>query len=190
MKKNDNIISIIGFGYIGKVLGSFFLQKGFNILAIEKNKRIIENFKISKKIEIEEKDVQQILSKNIFKITLKKYNEKYNLSKKIFITVGTPLIRNKPSMKMIFETLKIIKVKAPKNSILILKSTVVPGTTNKILKYLKDKKRTDITLVYSPERLAEGTALKDLKNNPIIISSNKVSKLDSIKKFFPDSNFF
>ena len=76
MKKNDNIISIIGFGYIGKVLGSFFLQKGFNILAIEKNKRIIENYKVSKKIEIEEKDVQQILSKNIFKITLKKYNEK------------------------------------------------------------------------------------------------------------------
>jgi dTDP-alpha-D-glucose dehydrogenase len=184
MTKNSKTISIIGFGYIGKVLASFFLEKKFNILAIEKNQKIIENYTINKKIDIEEKDVQQILNKNIEKITLKQSKEKFSLSKFIFITVGTPLVDNKPSMKMIFETLNIIKIKAPKNSILILKSTVIPGTTNKILKYLKDKNRADITLIYSPERLAEGSALKDLKNNPIILASNKVSKLNSIKKLF------
>jgi len=184
MKKNNPQISIIGFGYIGKVLSAFFLEKRLNILAIEKNKKTIQNYKINRKIEIEEKDVQKILSKNINKIILKRSNEVFRLSKIIFITVGTPLIDGKPSMKMIFETLNIIKTKAPKNSNIILKSTVIPGTTNKILKFLKDNKRDDINLIYSPERLAEGSALKDLKCNPIILSSSRVSKLNKIKNFF------
>ncbi len=182
--KNNSQISIIGFGYIGKVLSAFFLEKKLNILAIEKNTKTIHNYETNRKIEIEEKDVQKILSKNINKIILKKSNEEFKLSEIIFITVGTPLIGGKPSMKMIFETLNIVKIKAPKNSNVILKSTVIPGTTNKILKFLKQNKRDDINLIYSPERLAEGSALKDLKQNPIILSSSKVSKLNKIKNFF------
>ncbi len=182
-----NVISIIGFGYIGKVLSSFFLDKGYKILAVEVNKKTIQDFNKSV-IDIEEPEVKEILNNNTDKIKLQEPIKKIELSKEIFVTVGTPLISNKPSMKFILDAANYICKYAPYNSNVILKSTVVPGTTDKLSNYFKKKLRKDINLVFSPERLAEGTALKDLRMNPIILSGPNKKKLNEIKNFWKKIN--
>ena len=176
-------ITIIGFGYIGKVLSSFFIQKGYEIIAIETDKQIINKYR-DKEIEIEEKDIKSILNKNLKKIELFEPQKSGNISKNIFITVGTPLVKNKPSMKYITEVARFLSLRAPRNSIITLKSTIIPGTSEKLLSYFIKKNRSDLKLIYSPERLAEGTALRDLKKNPLIISSFNRKTLYFAEKFW------
>lgn len=183
----NNSISIIGFGYIGKVLSSLFLDADYSILAIEVNEKIIKNFQ-SSEVEIEEDGVKTIIKKNFENIKLHSPKDLIKLTQEIFITVGTPLISNRPSMKYIIDAADYICKFAPTNSTVTLKSTVVPGTTDKLLDYFNKKQRKDIKLIFSPERLAEGTALKDLKSNPIIISAKNKKVLKKAKNFWENLN--
>ena len=61
-----------------------------------------------------------------------------------------------------------------KNSLIIIKSTVPPKTTQEIYnRFFKEKK---VLLCFSPERIAEGNMIKEFKKLPIIIGGvNKVS---------------
>lgn len=176
-------ISIIGFGYIGKVLSAFFIEKKYEIIAIETSNKIIDEYK-KKIIQIEENEVSDILKNKLSKIQLSDPKKNFRLSSQIFITVGTPLINNKPSMSYILDAADYICKNSPKNAFVTLKSTVIPGTTDKLSKYLIKKNRPDINLIFSPERLAEGTAFKDFKKNPLIISSNNKNKLNKIRNFW------
>jgi UDP-N-acetyl-D-mannosaminuronic acid dehydrogenase len=58
---------------------------------------------------------------------------------------------------------------------IILRSTVAPGTTNYVKKYLEQRTNfivgRDIFLSFCPERLAEGKALRELKELPQIIGA-------------------
>ena len=62
-------ISIIGFGYIGKVLSAFFIEKKYEIIAIETSNKIIDEYK-KKIIQIEENEVSDILKNKLSKIQL------------------------------------------------------------------------------------------------------------------------
>ena len=87
-------------------------------------------------------------------------------------------------MKMIFDSCNYIAKFAPKKSLLIIKSTLLPGTSDIFQSKIKKKNRNDISIIYSPERLAEGTALKDLEKNKIIISSPSTISLNRAEKIF------
>ena len=134
-------ISIIGFGYIGKVLTAFFLKNKFKVLALDNDNKIIHEYKNSKNY-IEEKDVKELIKKNKNNFSINFISNKKKTSKIIFLTVGTPIIDGKPSMKMIFDSCDYISKSAPLNSILVIKSTLLPGTTDAFVsKLIKKEKR-------------------------------------------------
>ena len=92
----------------------------------------------------------------------------------IIVTVGTPLKNNKPNFNQIDNVCKSLLKHCKKNQLIILKSTVMPGTTRKYFSKLFKKK---LFISYSPERIAEGNALKEFKKIPIINSGiNKISQ--------------
>ena len=94
-------ISIIGFGYIGKVLAAFFLKKNFTVSAFDNNPDTINEILVNKNY-IEERGIKELIKKHKNKIDINLISNRNKLSKIIFLTVGTPIIDGKPSMKMIF----------------------------------------------------------------------------------------
>lgn len=98
--------------------------------------------------------------------------ETVNESDFVFVSVPTPMNKNGSiSLKFINEAFKQINgVNRREDNIIILKSTVVPGTTEKL-----QKKFPDLNIVFNPEFLTEKSARLDFINQTrIVLGGNKI----------------
>jgi len=98
--------------------------------------------------------------------------ETVNDSDFVFVSVPTPMNKNGSiNLKFINEAFKKINdVNKNENNIIILKSTVVPGTTEKL-----QKKFPDLNIVFNPEFLTEKSARLDFINQTrIVLGGNKI----------------
>lgn len=123
-------------------------------------------------------------------------------SKIIFLTVGTP---SNPDGSINLDYIKSaiteigIALKKTKNyKLIVIKSTIIPNTTNTIIKAILEEKSTkkcglDFGLCMNPEFLKEGTALHDTLNPDRIIigefSKKSGDLLESLYRDFYSPNF-
>jgi len=181
MKK---ICIIGGAGHIGLPLALKFSEKKFLVNVIDINKNIIKG--LNKSIfPFYEKGAEKIL-KNSFKKKKISFNTDYagvSDANFIIITVGTPLIKDKPSLKQVFDVFKQINKFLHKDQSIILRSTVFPGATRKIYnKLLRINK--NIGLSYCPERVAQGKSIEEIKELTQIVSSNSSYEEKKIVNLF------
>ena len=191
-------IGIVGAGFVGLTFAAVLASKNYQVLVLDiDNKKL---YKINKGISpFFEPKLQAILKKTT-KLSLQVTNDFKKLvddSNLIFITVGTPLTKNgRIDLKSVNSTTKKIGgiLKNSKNiPLIIIKSTVVPGTNNNLKKILEEKSGKKcgkgFELLSNPEFLREGSAIDDTLNPHITIiggNDNKsIKKLEQFyKKFF------
>ena len=103
----------------------------------------------------------------------------------IIVAIGTPLKENlMPNMSLIQDVVAEISRRASAGSIVILRSTLVPGTTiNKILPQIKKTNRF-IQVAVCPERIVEGKALDEMTNLPEIIGVEDESTGKVVQELF------
>ena len=152
-KKIENKITVVGGGgHIGLPLAIVFANKGFDVLAYDKN---ISPLNIAKKgkMPFMEKNGNIELKKALKKkLNFSNKIEKFIGQSTIIITVGTPVDEFiNPDLSQIKncidEILPIIKT----GQLIILRSTVSPGTTEWLSKYLEKKKKNAILLFVMKE---------------------------------------
>jgi len=189
-------ISIIGTGYVGLVSGACFASLGHHVICVD-----IDEDKVNKinngKAPIFEKDLEKILKqykKNITATT--SYQQAIQNSEVTFICVGTPSKEN-GEIDLTFVKSAAIKVAEQikqKQSFhtIIIKSTVIPGTTlNEILplieKYSEKKGGKDFGLGMNPEFLREGVAIQDFLKPDRIVNGYYDEKTKHILRKVYDS---
>ena len=104
--------------------------------------------------------------------SLNTLDETVNESDFVFVSVPTPMTKNGSiNLKFINEVFKEINdVIINSNTIFILKSTVVPGTTQKI-----QEKYPNLNIIFNPEFLTERSARLDFINQTrVILGGNKI----------------
>lgn len=184
-KQYANIAVIGGAGHIGLPLSLLLADKGYSIKIIDKDKSRIDQIKKGKFPFKEDGGLpllQKILKKNsiIFFSDL----QAIETCEIIIITIGTPIDDHfNPDLSVIFKTIDEIRPFLKNGQILILRSTLYPGTTRKVYERLK----TDgliIGVSYCPERIAQGNALIELETLPQIISSSDTQTLEHVKSLF------
>ncbi len=89
-----------------------------------------------------------------------------------------------PDHSAVVEVVEDIAPRLKDGSLIVLRSTVEPKTTRKIFKLIKKKTTKDIHLVYAPERIAEGFAVKELYELPQIIGSFDDISFDKASEIF------
>lgn len=174
-------VGVIGTGFVGLVTGACIASKKSRVTCIDIDKKKIQ--KLNKNIiPFYEKDLKELIGAKINKSLYFENNYKnINLFDLLFIAVGTPLVKNKVQLSYIENSItQILKLYNNKKKILIiLKSTIPPGTTEYLYnKYFKKFK--NLSLVNNPEFLREGSAVKDFKKPDRIIIGYK--KKENIKK--------
>ncbi|MBI3342461.1 nucleotide sugar dehydrogenase, partial [Candidatus Curtissbacteria bacterium] len=106
----------------------------------------------------------------------------------IILTLGTPVDDNmNPSLVQIDRALATIKPHLKKGQLLILRSTVSPGTTDYVKSYLDEqgfKVGVDFYLAFCPERIAEGKSLTELDSLPQIIGGVEKNSTQKAVEFF------
>jgi UDP-N-acetyl-D-mannosaminuronic acid dehydrogenase len=180
-------IAIVGFGYVGLCLGLTIAEKGISVKGIDTNYKIVEKINRGES-PISEPEVPELLKKLVGKKIEATSN--YSVVKDsdvILVTVGTPLNEDfTPVTEQIIQTSKDIGKFLERGHMVILKSTVTPETTEKVVLPILEKESglkagKDFGLAFCPERLAEGRAIKELKTLPIIVGGidNESSKCAS-----------
>ena len=176
-------IAIVGFGHIGSVIGASLANKGNKIYAIDNDKNKIQNFQ-KNRFNIDEPSLKRLLKINKKKIF---FTNKYKYLSEVemcIITVGTPLNKNQhPNFDDLDSCLKKVKKHINKASLIELKSTIQPGTTRSLVNKIIGINNS-LKISYSPERLAEGSAISDFENNPVIIGTIKNDYQKYFEKFW------
>ncbi len=167
--------SVIGLGFIGLATAVYLASKGHHVVASSNEKEKVEKIKDGE-VPFFEPDVKETLRNALDnrRIDVVLGREAAVLNSDItFVTVGTPSKSNgSANLRFIKDTSKEIgKALKKKGSyhLVVIKSTVPPGTTQNIVKPLIEKYSgkqagVDFGLTMSPEFLREGAALYDVAN--------------------------
>ena len=187
-------IAIVGLGFVGLSLSSVLASKGYTVIGIDTDKK--KCIEISKGcVPIYEPDLEKTLKIGLKK-SLKISNDFSTIknSDMIFVTVGTPQkINGEIELSMIKKAVKSIGQvirKTKKNPIIFIKSTVIPGTTKKIILPILEKEsgkkaEKDFGVISNPEFLQESNAIRDTKcPHAIILGGNDSKYMKKAKKFF------
>lgn len=170
-------ISVIGAGYVGLVTASCLAELGHSIDLIEIDQEKAEMI-LAGISPINEPGLDDLLSKHISHNlrVITNYNEVYK-SKLLFVCVGTPqMIDGNTDLSMIKAVSKSLGTALSmhdQDHVVIVKSTVPPGTTEGlissiILGYTGDTENK-IKFAMNPEFLREGQAITDFMNPDRII---------------------
>src|SRR5688572_20150721 len=170
-------ISVFGLGYVGCVLAACLAERGHDVIGVDVNPMKVEMLNRGESPLIEP-GLGELIHKNVSAGRLKATQDtewavlNSNLS---FICVGTPSNAN-GSLNTDYATRVCEDIGsglAKKNTfhVVVVRSTLLPGTTEEMLKPILENcsgKTTGIGfgLGYNPEFLREGTSIKDFFDPP------------------------
>jgi UDP-N-acetyl-D-mannosaminuronic acid dehydrogenase len=90
----------------------------------------------------------------------------------VIVVIGTPIDEFlNPSMTIFDDTVQQLAPSLSDGALVILRSTVYPGTTARVARALADYGRT-VDVAFCPERIAEGKALEELSALPQIVGAD------------------
>ena len=170
MKRKYDISIIGGLGHVGLPLGLVLASKGFDVNLIDIN---IKNAKLvlSGKMPFTEYGSEKILKKVLKnkKLSISSSLKNISVSETVIIAVGTPLDQyNNPDIEEIMLPIKKIKKYLKDDQLIVIRSSVFPGTCDNIYSYLY--KEVKIHISYCPERIKQGYAIEELSKLPQIVS--------------------
>jgi len=187
-------IGIIGLGFVGLSLTSVLASKGFNVVGIDVDEEKCS--KISDGISpFFEPDLEKTLKNGLKKkLEIKSDFSSVQDCDLIFVTVGTPQNRTGAIDLSIIKKAMISLGKSIRESkkqhIILVKSTVVPGTMKDIILPIlennsKKKAGKDFGLISNPEFLQESSAIKDTKfPHVVVLGGYRTKFMKKVKKFF------
>ena len=167
-------IAVIGIGRVGLPLAIFLADKGHKVWGLDVDQGKI-NLISSGKMPFMEEGAEVLLKKYLNKSL--RFSTNYSTiagCDVVILTLGTPVDENmNPSMVQIDNALKSARDYFKAGQLLILRSTVSPGTTSYVKSYLNDLPKIEVGrnffLAFCPERIAEGRSLVELDQIPQII---------------------
>jgi UDP-N-acetyl-D-mannosaminuronic acid dehydrogenase len=182
---NYDLCVVGGFGHVGLPLSIAFASKGLKVCAFDISKdthQVIASGRMPFLEYGSEEPLRQVLEAGTLTITL----EAENISRAdaLVIVTGTPVDRHlNPVMEELLGVFRSYLLHLRDGQLVILRSTVFPGTSQKVDRFLKDNgKRVDVA--FCPERIAEGYALRELFDLPHIVSSFSENGVERARALF------
>ena len=174
IKQKKAKIGIIGLGYVGLPLAIEFGRKGYTVCGIDTDSAKIKLIQQKKNYikDVVNKDFLFAINNNFF--TASTSFDKLADQDIIFVCVPTPVTDNKtPDISFIMNATDEIFKRMKKHSLVILKSTTFPGTTEDYVQPVLEKRGwkagKDYYLSFSPERVDPGNKVYNTGNTPIVV---------------------
>lgn len=184
--------AIFGAGYVGLVSGTSFSDIGHYVTVADVLEERINDLNQGVS-PIEEPGLSELIKKNIleerisFTLDAKKAIQE---SEYIFIAVGTPENEDgTANLNYVFDVANSIAEHINDYKVVIVKSTALPGTCEKVYSLIKEKNPdADFDIVSNPETLKQGNAIKDfMEPDRIILGVNNERAKQKMKEFY---NYF
>lgn len=172
----DKIVNVIGLGYIGLPTALSLAAGGIKVIGTDNDSQKIKEL-LANNIYFREEGLDELFVK------AKEFHIEYSnspVTADIYI-IAVPTPYNKKNRKIISDYLvksvNEILSYTKKDSIIVVESTVSPGTIDSFVRPLvkeeNSKNKKNIEIVHAPERIIPGKMLEELKNNSRVIGSDK-----------------
>lgn len=192
----NDVISIVGTGYVGLTTAAVLANAGYKTYTIDIDENKINTIKSGKSYFYEpglDGFVDRAVSLgNLIPTT--SYLESIPNSNIVFICVGTPSNDDgSVNLKYIFESISSVIDNAKSDLVLVQKSTVPVETAKKIEKLIKEKNRTDIKIdvISAPEFLRESSAVFDtLFFDRLVVGSRNEESANKIIEIYKNVDNF
>ena len=191
--KNKDVL-IIGLGHVGLTLALVLADVGFKVSGYEIKTDLVKD--INKGIvPFHEKGLSSLLKFHLSQGNFRAIDSLDHETADIYIfSVGTPLgPNNQPILSALEQSSKELGPRLKKRDLVILRSTVIIGTTRNVVVPILEKESgltvgKDFHLVFAPERTVEGNAIEELRSLPQVIGGFNQNSLDMSTSFFSHLN--
>lgn len=183
--ENADITVVGGAGHIGIPLVLALTEAGLRVNINDLNQQTLDTLKAGRLPFIEE-GAADVLTKALANRRLVFTNspDKISTGGPVIITIGTPVDEFlNPVRKVVQDCVDWLLPSLVDGQLLILRSTVFPGTTDWLDGYLKSKGRK-LRLAFCPERVVQGYGLKELRAMPQIVSGTMPEAEQEAVKLF------
>lgn len=181
------MINVIGLGYIGLPTALMMAAHGVEIVGTDYNKELVATLNAGK-TTFKEDGLDDLFQKAVDKGI--KFTTEYQVTDKYIISVPTPydkFTKRIDAVYVIAAIKEIMKV-CKKGAIVVIESTVSPGTIDKFIRPVIEENGfaigMDINLVHAPERIIPGNMLYELLHNNRTIGADDRAVGEEIKKYY------
>ena len=181
-------IAVIGTGYVGCVSGTYFAEKGNNVICVDIDEKKVTQIKAGQ-IPIYEPGLETIFTKNIEAGRLSfttNLAEGIQNAEIIFLALPTPSDEDgSADLSYVSKCAEAISPLITDYKIIVNKSTVPVGTAEMVSNILSEKATAPFDVVSNPEFLREGSALKDFMNpDRVVIGSSSQRAIEKMSALY------
>ena len=180
-------LNIIGLGYIGLPTTLMFANNGMKVVGSDLNKDLVDTLNKGE-LTFKEDGLKEIFYKSLEKGV--KFKCEYVNTDKYIITVPTPYCKDTKKLdpRYVIAAVKKVLEVCDKGTILVIESTISPGTIDKFVRPIIEERGfrigEDIHLVHAPERIIPGNMVNELINNARTIGADSLEIGNKVKAWY------
>jgi UDP-N-acetyl-D-mannosaminuronic acid dehydrogenase len=160
-----------GCGHVGLPLGLAFARKGYQVDLVDTSADRVALVNAGR-MPFHEDDAEPLLAEAIKSGLVKATTDRRVLedAAAIIVTIGTPVDEYlDPSVREFDRSLDDLLTLVRPGQLVVLRSTVFPGMTDRLARQLEQAGRGDVDLAYCPERIVQGKSLVELEQLPQLV---------------------
>ncbi|MDP7282196.1 MAG: nucleotide sugar dehydrogenase [Candidatus Undinarchaeales archaeon] len=181
-------VCVVGLGYVGLPLACLCAKKGHGVAGLDIDSEKIEQINNGTSpindsaLVTAVKEVQGKLKATTDASVVKE-------AEIIIVCVPTPVDENKhPNLEPLKKAVKTISENLQNGQVIVVESTIFPGTTEDILKPILEesglKAGTDFFVAHCPERIDPGNKKWTLENIPRVLGAGSEQGAEKAKQFY------
>jgi UDP-N-acetyl-D-mannosaminuronic acid dehydrogenase len=175
-----------GCGHVGLPLGLAFARKGLQVDLIDTSAERVDLVNRGK-MPFHEDEADVLLAEYVKKGLIKATTDLRSMedATAIIVTIGTPVDEYlDPSVGEFDRSINSLMERVRPGQLVVLRSTVFPGVTERLARQLEQRGRGDVDLAYCPERIVQGQSLKELEQLPQLIGGATQRSADRAAALF------
>jgi UDP-N-acetyl-D-mannosaminuronic acid dehydrogenase len=161
-----------GCGHVGLPLALAFARKGYQVDLLDTSAERVALVNRGG-MPFHEDDADALLARSVQSGLIKATTDQAVLedASAIIVTIGTPVDEYlDPSVGEFDRSLAQLLEQVRPGQLLVLRSTVFPGVTDRLARQLEQRGRADVDLAYCPERIVQGKSLVELEQLPQLVA--------------------
>lgn len=181
------MINVVGLGYIGLPTALILATSGTKVVGTDYDEKLIGVLNAGK-TTFDELGIEELYNEAVDSGIV--FSNEYIETDMYIITVPTPYEKEnkKINPNYILSAVKSVLKVCKKETILVIESTVSPGTIDKFVRPLIIEQGfeigTDIHIVHAPERILPGNMIHELKHNSRTIGADNKEVGEKVKTIY------
>lgn len=184
-------VSVIGgAGHVGLPMCLVLADAGHQVYGIDKDEHANRQI-MSGQMPFMEEGGQRLLKKALSeeRLQMTSDTDPVSASDVVMVVIGTPVDEHlNPVVEPLLNLIEDISDHLRDGQLLVLRSTVSPGTTDNVRRKIEEETTltvgNDIDLVFAPERVAEGQAIRELRTLPQLVGAYDEDAHGRAERFF------